>query len=93
MFAGVDRQRIGHVGAMWVRPTFRHRGIAGALLETSVAFARKHGAETIELWIPAANQTAQRLYRRAGFSASGESMMLREDSDVEVIAMRLGANG
>ena len=89
LFVGVDTERVGHIGAMWVHPTARRQGIAGRLLSTAVAFARERDAETVELWVPVANQAAQSLYRQAGFAPSGESMMLREDSDVEVIAMRI----
>ena len=93
LFVRVDADRVGHIGAMWVHPAFRRQGIAGRLLNTAIPFARERGAETIELWVPVANPAAQSLYRQAGFSPSGESMMLREGSKVEVIAMRIGGNG
>jgi RimJ/RimL family protein N-acetyltransferase len=59
------------VVGMMVRPSWRGRGVAAALLETCIARARAAGVETLTLSVTAGNVPAERLYERAGFQRYG----------------------
>ncbi|MBX4928433.1 GNAT family N-acetyltransferase [Rhizobium binae] len=62
---------------------WRGRGIAGALLERSVALARQKGFEIIRLEVEAKNMAAVTVYRRHGFVVlDGEQSMLRMKRDL-----------
>ncbi|MFZ5746448.1 MAG: GNAT family N-acetyltransferase [Pseudomonadota bacterium] len=54
-----------------VLPGMRRRGIGGALLRSVIAEARARGARDLHLEMRAGNDAAQ-LYRREGFSKTGE---------------------
>lgn len=50
-----------------VHPEFRRRGIAKAMMEATMAKAKKLGAKTVLLQVDAENEGAQRLYSGLGF--------------------------
>ncbi len=53
---------------LWVRPQFRGRGLGLKLTQTLLDYARKKGYTAAYLdTIPAAMQTAHRIYRTLGF--------------------------
>ncbi|QBI55270.1 GNAT family N-acetyltransferase [Streptomonospora litoralis] len=56
------------VYAMVTRPADRGRGLAGAVLEALLEWARLSGAENAYLMVEADNAAALRVYERAGFS-------------------------
>ena len=58
---------------MWVAPESRGRGVARALLDAAVDWARARGARTVGLGVNCANQAAVSLYQRAGFRVLGEA--------------------
>jgi ribosomal protein S18 acetylase RimI-like enzyme len=59
------------VVGMMVRPAWRGRGVAGALLRACIEEARRAGIETLTLSVTVGNQGAERLYARAGFVRYG----------------------
>ena len=62
--------RCAYIMNMYVRPAYRRRGIATAMLDLLVADARRHGAGRIGL---EATAMGRPLYEQYGFvSASGE---------------------
>jgi mycothiol synthase len=64
----------GWVGTVGVRPAWRRRGIAEALLHRSFAALHARGYRTIRLSVDAENATgATRLYERAGMSVLRQS--------------------
>ena len=80
--ADEDDQWLGVVGAftrvnplevqlisMWVDPAARGRGIAQALIRAVAEWARDRGSTTVVLFVQEANEPAQQLYERAGFTA------------------------
>lgn len=71
----------GGVGlySMWVAPLARGQGIAGALVDAVVAWARVRGAQRILLDVADANQAAVRLYERKGFAPTGVTGVLAAD--------------
>jgi GNAT superfamily N-acetyltransferase len=56
---------------VWVAPEHRGRGIAQALLERLIGWARERGAARMELGVTAGDSPAVRLYERLGFEANG----------------------
>lgn len=63
--------------AMWVDPSFRGRGVAGALVEHLVEQAIAGGANSVALWVADGNDGARRVYERCGFVATGERDVIR----------------
>lgn len=66
----------GHEGdaglfSMWVAPEARGKGVAAALIDAVVAWAREQGYRNLHLAVADANEAAARLYERMGFSATG----------------------
>ena len=76
-----DRHEAGgkEVVAMWVDPGHRRAGVASALLEQLAQRARREGSRFIALWVADGNETARRVYERAGFSATGQREPMRDD--------------
>ena len=62
--------------AMWVDPDHRRAGVAAALVDTVRTWARADGATRLTLWVTRSNNGAASLYRRAGFTRTGESQPL-----------------
>jgi GNAT superfamily N-acetyltransferase len=61
------------LGAMWVAPAWRGRGVASMLADAVVEWARSQGARRLGLWVPADNARARRFYGKQGFRATGRS--------------------
>jgi GNAT superfamily N-acetyltransferase len=70
--AGLPRESAGErgLGAMWVAPAWRGRGLAPALVGAVIAWARSEGGARIGLWVPADSPRARRFYQRQGFRAT-----------------------
>ncbi|WP_227496427.1 GNAT family N-acetyltransferase [Massilia litorea] len=56
---------------MWVAPEARGHGVAAAILEAAITWARSRNARTMQLGVVCGNDAARRLYERAGFHAVG----------------------
>ncbi len=80
---------IVHVYQMWVAPEARGRGIAAALLDGVVQWARACGARMVELAVSEGNDAAAALYRRAGFQAIGAPAALHQNSPMLSQRMQL----
>ena len=65
-----------HLVGMWVSPAARGHGVAGALVQSVVDWARAVGARGLYLWVVGDNAAAQALYRRAGFVPTGRTQPL-----------------
>lgn len=65
--------RCAYIMNMYVRPEYRRRGIATALLDRLVADARAHGAGRIAL---EATEMGRPLYEKYGFVPAGSEMEL-----------------
>lgn len=74
---------------MWVAPEARGQGVAAALLDDAVRWARDRGARAVELGVNCANAAALRLYERAGFVDAGARAPMRPGSDQIEQRMRL----
>jgi ribosomal protein S18 acetylase RimI-like enzyme len=82
--AGVaaDKPEDRKLYSMWVHPDHRGRGVASALLEAVTTWATDDGATRVTLWVARTNDPAANLYRRQGFTATGESKPLPSNPTV-----------
>lgn len=73
-FHPLEGPKLSHKGVLWgmyVRPECRGTGLATALVESLIEYAREHQVEQIQLTVAASNPRALRFYRRMGFSEYG----------------------
>jgi ribosomal protein S18 acetylase RimI-like enzyme len=84
-----DDAGIVNLFQMWVAPEARGRGVASALLDEAVVWARTIGARLVRLGVVISNQAALRLYLRHGFSKAGEPAPIRPGSALLEQAMQL----
>jgi ribosomal protein S18 acetylase RimI-like enzyme len=74
---------------MWVAPECRGQGVARALLDGAVGWARGRGAKIVGLGVNCANAAAVALYERAGFHILGEAYPMAGEAGRMEYAMRL----
>jgi ribosomal protein S18 acetylase RimI-like enzyme len=74
---------------MWVDPRARGQGLARALVEAVIAWARERGAPAIRLDVTDTERArpAAALYRSLGFAPTGERAPLDSDPTLETIVM------
>jgi GNAT superfamily N-acetyltransferase len=75
------------LGAMWVDPAFRHRGVAGALAAAVEDAARRSGADALGLWVTAGNDQARDVYTRLGYALTGATKPAPRDPAVQMRRM------
>ena len=61
----------GSIFGVYARPDWRGTGVADALLEACVAYARQLGMRLVQLGVVTTNAGAIRLYLRCGFTVYG----------------------
>lgn len=95
LWAKVDAHDANRVNLfqMWVAPESRGRGVAAALLDEALGWARARGTQVVHLGVNNANAGALRLYERAGFQAIGEPYLMREGAPHMEQEMRLILSG
>lgn len=95
LWAKVDGQDAGRVNLfqVWVAPEARGRGVAAALLDEALGWARSRGTRVVHLGVNSANAGAIRLYERAGFAPIGEPYLMREGAPHMEQEMRLDLSG
>jgi GNAT superfamily N-acetyltransferase len=91
LWAKCDAEDAGIVNVfqMWVAPEARGHGVASALLDYSVAWARSIGARLVQLGVVCSNQAAIQLYLRKGFINAGAPEPIRPGSAVLEQTMHL----
>jgi ribosomal protein S18 acetylase RimI-like enzyme len=65
---------------VWVAPEARGHGVAAALLDAAMRWARARGARAMGLGVVCGNDAARRLYQRAGFRDVGAPQPQRPGS-------------
>jgi GNAT superfamily N-acetyltransferase len=75
-----DDPGIVNLFQMWVAPEARGRGVAGALLDEALAWARSIDARLVQLGVVCDNSAAVQLYTRAGFRKVGVLAPIRPGS-------------
>lgn len=95
LWAKVDPADPGRVNLfqMWAAPECRGRGVAAALLDQALRWARERGTRVVHLGVNRANASALRLYERAGFQAIGAPYPMREGAPHIEQEMRLDLSG
>jgi RimJ/RimL family protein N-acetyltransferase len=61
----------GSIFGVYTRPDWRATGVADALIEMCVAYARELGLRLVRLGVVTSNASAIRLYQRCGFQVYG----------------------
>jgi ribosomal protein S18 acetylase RimI-like enzyme len=74
---------------MWVAPEARGRGVAAALVDEAVTWARSIDARLVQLGVVVDNQAAIQLYLRKGFGKVGEPEPIRPGSPLLEQTMQL----
>ena len=87
-FDAADAQLV-NLFQMWVAPECRGHGVAAALLDEALAWARARGARAMQLAVMCGNDGARRLYERAGFYDVGTPEPTRPDDPRLEQRMRL----
>ena len=82
LWAKCDAEDAGIVNLfqMWVAPEARGRGVAAALVDEAVAWARSIQARLVRLGVVCSNQAAIQLYTRKGFGMVGAPEPIRPGS-------------
>ena len=83
-----DENGVGHIGAMWVDPVLRGRGVGARLFDTVVTYLRGIHCAMIELSVTETNTAAIALYQSRGFVLTGQSEPLRPGSPLANLFMR-----
>ena len=78
-----------HVLSLATLPVCRRQGVATALLDTALQFARERRVRLILLEVRRSNRAAIALYRAAGFSAMGIRPSYYADNQEDAIEMTL----
>ena len=73
--------------SMWVEPAARGTGLAAAIVAAVVEWAREAGYPVLGLGVTTTNARAIAFYERLAFVDSGQRMLLREGSDLEIQVM------
>jgi GNAT superfamily N-acetyltransferase len=88
-YADPDVPALVWVVSMWVAPEGRRRGAGRRLLDTCVAWARRHGATEVRLWVTTTNEPARALYEAAGFEPTGATQPLPSDPSLDELELSL----
>jgi ribosomal protein S18 acetylase RimI-like enzyme len=65
-----------YLGAVWVEPEYRRRGIATRLVVWLIRREMLAGVREILVWIVESNDSARRLYQTLGFRPTGDRQLL-----------------
>lgn len=81
------RTRSAELMNMWSPSPERFRGLEAALVEAVAQWAQEHGAQRLEVWVPAADADARRRYGQLGFVATRRERPQPEHPALEEVRM------
>ena len=70
-FLDSDARCEAFLGAMWVAPEYRGRGVGKGLVDAVRKWAIAQGAGVLKAWVSESNDGAREFYERLGFEATG----------------------
>lgn len=76
------------LGAMWVRPEFRRRGVGASLVQRALDFLRATGQTELSLWVTRGHDGVVDFYQGLGFQRTGATSALRPDADTVIDELR-----
>jgi ribosomal-protein-alanine N-acetyltransferase len=90
-FAIASRSRpdIGHVDDLYVRPAYRRRGVAAAILRELARAFHERGVEHVALDVDAGNEPARTLYESFGFTRYADRFFVEVGALEDSLARRL----
>ena len=88
-FPEEDEPDAVHIVAMWVDPSVRRTGLARALIDAVVAWARDAEAKAVHLWVADGNDPASALYHSYGLQPTGTRQPLPSNPAVGEQLLRL----
>jgi ribosomal protein S18 acetylase RimI-like enzyme len=74
--------------SLWVAPSARRSGAGAELVRHVIDWASESGYDRVELWVARGNDSAERLYRRLGFTETGDVKPLPSDPCTNELRMR-----
>jgi len=80
-----------HVATLATHPDFRRRGIGTKLLSHALRHMIDEGARSSFLEVRESNSSAQDMYRKFGYEASGRRPRYYKDNDEDAILMNLAS--
>ncbi|HEX9388628.1 MAG TPA: ribosomal protein S18-alanine N-acetyltransferase [Anaerolineales bacterium] len=80
-----------HVATLATHPDFRRRGIGTKLLSYALRHMIEEGARSSFLEVRESNFSAQEMYRKFGYKASGRRPRYYKDNDEDAILMNLAS--
>ena len=72
---------------MYVTPSARGTGLAGALVDAVAAWARAQGGDALYLHVTESVARARRFYEKIGFVPTGEVTAMSRDSSLQLVTM------
>jgi GNAT superfamily N-acetyltransferase len=82
-----------HLVSMWVMPSWRRRGVGTTLTQAVFDWAKRTGAQTLDLWVTETNSPARGMYERSGFTESGDRQALPSHPQLQEIRMTCVLSG
>lgn len=77
--------REAEVVGVYVSPHARGRGAVQALLDAAAEWAATRNLSEVQLFVHEANRRAQRAYEKAGFTLTGESVILSAGRELKMV--------
>jgi ribosomal protein S18 acetylase RimI-like enzyme len=69
-----------HIVSVWTAPSHRRQGVARLLLQEILGWARRSGAQILQLMVTSNNQSALSSYQGQGFTLTGRTEPYPNDS-------------
>ncbi|HMS25276.1 MAG TPA: GNAT family N-acetyltransferase [Acidimicrobiia bacterium] len=68
--------------SMWTHKDFRRTGVGAQLIDAVKQWTKAQGAVQLKLWVTLENNSAQRFYKKAGFTVTNEQATIPNTTHV-----------